>query len=88
VQQCVHNTDCAASAWCEQASAYDSWCAGHSVGSCPAPHCVVGVPSLLQHSPGERMRKARRHSFLGTASLMEAASRIGRVSSPGQDGEL
>jgi hypothetical protein len=34
------------------------------------------------------MRKARRHSFLGTASLMEAASRIGRVSSPGQDGEL
>ncbi len=38
---CVHNADCAASAWCSQANTYGAWCEAHDAAGCPSPQCVL-----------------------------------------------
>merc|ERR1711988_1258927 len=37
---CIQNTDCAANAWCNDAT-YVNWCPMHDASKCPMPQCIV-----------------------------------------------
>lgn len=66
--------------------AYRLYCAAQSAsGECPSPWCERGV-AALQASKARREAGSRRHSFLGTLLIQEAAS-LGRQVVPVTEGQ-
>merc|ERR1711907_688546 len=47
---CIQNTDCAANAWCNDAT-YVNWCPMHDASKCPMPQCIVAGSAEPEPEP-------------------------------------